>query len=274
MTLRHSDIVIIRGAGDLATGVIVRLVRSGYRVAALEVPHPTAIRRTVSLSEAVREGSAEVEGVRALLVQGALDVPAVCAEGAVPILVDPSCASLQALKPRALVDAILAKRNLGTELSMAPVVVALGPGFEAGVEAHAVVETNRGHDLGRVILLGRAEANTGVPGVVGGFGAERVYHAPDAGVLRVARGIGDSVAEGQTLFSVEKPGGGTEAVASRFSGIVRGMLPDGFPLQAGLKTADVDARARRENCFTVSDKSRSIGGGVLEALLRFGVRPL
>ncbi len=187
--------VLVRGAGDLATGTIVRLARAGFLVAALEMPLPSAVRRTISLSEAVYDGQAEVEGVAARLVADPDELRALIAPGIVPILADPDCSSLSVLQPLALVDAIVAKCNAGTRIDLAPIVVALGPGFAAGVDAHAVVETNRGHDLGRVIWTGWAEPDTGVPGSIGGFGAERVLRAPIAGKVRALRAIGDAVAQ-------------------------------------------------------------------------------
>jgi xanthine dehydrogenase accessory factor len=270
---REGGIVLVRGAGDLATGTIVRLSRSGFLVAALEIERPTAVRRKVALSEAVYEGEAEVEGVAARIVGDPRELLAVVAPGLVPVLADPDCSSLAELRPFALVDAIVAKRNLGTGIRMAPIVVALGPGFEAGIDAHAVVETNRGHDLGRVLWEGAAEPDTGVPGSVDGFGAERVLRAAAAGKVRALRAIGDFVEAGDPVFELELEGGERSVAASRIDGIVRGIVPDGFPAWAGLKVADVDPRARRENCFTVSDKARAVGGGALEAILALGGRP-
>jgi xanthine dehydrogenase accessory factor len=268
---RSERFILVRGAGDLATGTIVRLARSGFLVAALEMPLPSAVRRSTSLSEAVYDGEAEVEGVAARLVADAGELLGLMAPGIVPILADPDCSSLSALRPLALVDAIIAKRNAGTRIGMAPIVVALGPGFAAGIDAHAVVETNRGHDLGRVIWSGSAEPDTGVPGSIGGFGAERVLRAPISGRVRALRAIGDAVRAGDPV--VELRGEESRVAASRIDGIVRGIIRDGFFAAAGLKVADVDPRARRENCYTVSDKARAVAGGVLEAILALGGRP-
>lgn len=267
----RAGFVLVRGAGDLATGTIVRLSRAGFLVAALEMPLPSAVRRTIALSEAVYDGEAEVEGVAARLVADPDELRALVAPGMVPILADPDCASLSVLRPLALVDAIVAKRNAGTRIDMAPIVVALGPGFAAGVDAHAVVETNRGHDLGRVIWTGWAESDTGVPGSIGGFGAERVLRAPIAGRVRALRAIGDAVRAGDPV--VELQGEERRVAVSSIDGIVRGVVRDGFVAWAGLKIGDVDPRARRENCFTVSDKARAVAGGVLEAILALGGRP-
>jgi xanthine dehydrogenase accessory factor len=270
MGLVSGQLVVVRGAGDLATGTILRLVRAGFRVAALEQPMPSAIRRTVSLSEAMCEGGAQVEGLRSARVETLAEVKRLLEdfgpEGPVPVFADPGCSALRVLRPLALVDAILAKRNLGTRIDMAPVVVALGPGFEAGVDAHAVVETNRGHDLGRVLLTGHAEANTGVPGLVGGKGSERVIHSPIAGVAENIAAIGDLVQTGMPVLRVAGADG-EALLRAEIDGVLRGLIRPRFPVQAGMKVGDVDPRARREHCFTVSDKSRAIAGGVLEAIL-------
>ncbi len=259
MSLVGGSLVVVRGAGDLGTGCIVRLVRSGFRVVALETATPLAIRRTVSLSEAMYDGFATVEGVRAFRCQ---DLPAKWKAGEVPLLEDPECRVLGRLSPVALVDAIVAKKNLGTRIDMAPVVVALGPGFEAGRDVHAVIETNRGHDLGRVILSGGAEQNTGEPGLIAGQGARRVVHSPSAGVATPIRAIGDTVEAGEPLLSI-----GAVVVSAPIGGVVRGMIRPGLEVPAGFKIADVDPRFIRESCFSISDKARAIAGGVLEAIL-------
>jgi xanthine dehydrogenase accessory factor len=259
-------LVVVRGAGDIATGSIVRMRRAGFSVAALEVPAPSAIRRTVSLSEAVYDGEAEVEGVRAVLVPDAAALREVLSRGdAVPVLVDPAGASLPDLAPRVLLDAILAKRNLGTARGMAPLVLALGPGFTAGVDVDAVIETNRGHDLGRVLREGPAQADTGLPGLVGGQGEARVLRSPAEGPVEARVRIGDRVRAGDPLLSV----GGVD-VCSRLDGVVRGLIRPGFPAWKGLKVADVDPRGETGHCWTISDKARAVGGGVLEAILWLG----
>jgi xanthine dehydrogenase accessory factor len=269
------NLVVVRGAGDLATGCIVRLVRAGFRVAALESARPSSIRRTVCLSEAMYEGEAEVEGVRAVRLddpERLLDVLARSGPaGPVPILADPEGAVPARLRPLALVDAIVAKRNLGTRLGLAQVVVALGPGFEAGVDCHAVVETNRGHDLGRVLLHGRAEPDTGIPGLIAGLGRERVLHAPAAGVAENLRRIGDRVRAGEQVLALHSPEG-TAAVAAAIDGVLRGLIRDGYPVPRGMKIADVDPRCRPEHCFRISDKALAVAGGVLEAILMLAPR--
>jgi xanthine dehydrogenase accessory factor len=271
MSEAQEGIVLVRGGGDLASGTVLRLSRSGFLVAVLELEAPTAVRRSVSFCEAVYAGEARVEGLRAVLVADARELRLAARPGLVPVLVDPRCSILGELRPLALVDAILAKRNTGTHLGMAPIVLALGPGFAAGHDAHAVIETNRGHDLGRVIWEGPAAPDTGVPGLIGGYGIERVLRSPMAGVIRTLCEIGDTVRAGEPVFAVE--GEERIVVASRIDGVVRGLLRDGFPVPAGFKAADVDPRARREHCFSVSDKARAIGGGALEALLALGARP-
>lgn len=272
MKAQERTIVLFRGAGDLATGCILRLSAAGFLVAALEIGRPTAIRRGVALSECMYEGEVAVEGVVARRVASPEALVATVAPGLVPVLADPSCASLPAVAPLALVDAILAKRNLGTRRDMAPIVVALGPGFAAGVDAHAVVETNRGHNLGRVILAGEAEPDTGTPGIIGGFGAERVVKSPIAGIVEPQRAIGDIIEKGDPLLVV-RGSGDRVAVASMISGVVRGMIRQGTAVPAGFKIADIDPRATPEHCSSVSDKARAVGGGVLEAVMRFGGRP-
>jgi xanthine dehydrogenase accessory factor len=255
-------VVIVKGAGDLASGVIARLHRTGFLVIATELDQPTTVRRTVAFSEAVYAGEVEVEDIRARRLTAPGEVQQAWGDGVVPILIDPRWAIVQALRPAVVVDAIMAKRNLGTGLSDAEVVIGLGPGFTAGVDVHAVVETNRGHDLGRVLWQGSAEPDTGVPGLIGGHSVERILRAPVAGVLRDGKAIGDRVEAGEVVCSVE----GVPVRAS-ITGILRGILHPGLPVYPGMKIGDVDPRATRTHCFTISDKSLAIGGGVLEAVL-------
>ena len=255
--------VIVRGAGDIATGTILRLKRCGFSVAALECARPTAIRRTVSLCQAVYDGFATVEGVTARLTDRLPDAET----DWVPLIIDPAGDTIKTARPAAVVDAILSKRNLGTSIGMAPATVALGPGFTAGKDVRAVVETKRGHTLGRVIWSGAALPNTGVPGVVVGFGKERVIHAPVEGNIHIISDIGAKVERGDTIAAVSDT-----AVKAEISGIVRGMLPEGFCVHRGLKMADIDPREDAD-WRTVSDKALAVAGGVLEALLTMGVRP-
>jgi len=254
--------VVVKGGGDLGTGVAWRLHRCGFRVLVTETPQPTVIRRAVAFASAVYEGAATVDGITARLVEDDAGVVACWVAGEVPLLVDPEGAVIRRLRPDAVVDAILAKRNLGTHITDAPVVVALGPGFAAGVDCHAVVETNRGHNLGRVILEGSAEPNTGVPGIVGGEGARRVLRAPADGIFRGVRAIGDRVRAGEVVAYA-----GDEPIHARLDGVVRGLLHDGLRVRTGMKVGDVDPRGVVSHCFTISDKALAIGGGVVEAIL-------
>ena len=231
---------------------------------ALESARPSAIRRRVAFSEAVYDGAATVEGVTAVRIADIEQVGATLARGEVPLLVDPEGACIRRLKPSAVVDAILAKRNLGTSMDMAPLTVALGPGFEAGRDVHYVIETMRGHDLGRIIASGSAAPNTGVPGVIGGYGIERVIHAPAAGVFHMRRDIGSLVEPGEAVGSIATPEGEIP-VCAKIAGLLRGILRDGYPVSKGFKLADVDPRPEQlKNCTTISDKARCIAGSVLE----------
>ena len=255
-------LAVIKGAGDLASGVAVRLQRAGVRLVMTEIAKPTAIRRTVSFCRAVWEQTATVEDVTARLAADAADALTITRAGDIAVLVDPNADCVQALRPDAVIDAMLMKRNLNTSIHDAQAVIALGPGFTAGGDCHAVVETMRGHDLGRVLLAGAAAPNTGVPGVIGGFAQERILRAPADGVWQTALSIGDRVEAGDTVAHVAG-----EPVRTQLGGVVRGLLPDGTPVTRGMKSGDVDPRGIAEYCATVSDKARAIGGGVLEALL-------
>ena len=255
-------LVLIRGAGDLATGVALRLYRSGMQVVLTDLPQPLAIRRTVAFSEAIRLGTHTVEDVTARFAKDAAEALALLSDGVVPVLADPELRCLPEVRPDVVVDAILAKKNLGTRIDLAPVVVALGPGFTAGKDCHAVVETMRGHDLGRVIYKGSALPNTAVPGLIGGFAGERVLRAPADGVLCTTAEIGQRVEAGETVGTV-----GGVPMRATIAGVLRGLLPDGTPVKQGLKAGDVDPRGEAHYCRTVSDKASAVGGGVLEAIL-------
>ena len=254
--------IVIRGGGDIATGIALRLYRSGMEVILCEIPDPTAIRRTVCFSEAVRLGKYTVEGITARRATPA-EVPGLLAAGEIPVLVDPTGACIPALQPEGVVDAILAKKNLGTTMDMAPVVVAVGPGFTAGVDCHAVVETMRGHHLGRVIYAGSPQPNTNIPGLIGGFAGERVLRSPADGVFQGLRQIGDQVKAGDAVGVVA----GVPMCAT-IDGVLRGLLADGVPVHKGMKSGDVDPRCQSSYCQTASDKALAVGGGVLEALLK------
>lgn len=261
--------VLIKGAGELATGVAVRLLRAGFPVVMTEAAHPLAVRRTVAFAEAVALGEWTVEGVIARRARTVSEALAVAAAGAIPVLVDPGAACRTELAPWGVVDAIMAKRNLGTAITDAPAVVALGPGFTAGVDCHAVVETLRGHALGRVYYSGAALPDTGTPAERGGESVRRVVRAPAAGVFRERVRIGDRVEAGTVLGHVEPgpPGAPPVPVPAAIAGVVRGLLRDGTPVTPGLKVGDVDPEASPEWCFTVSDRALAVAGGVLEALL-------
>ena len=255
-------LVLIRGAGDIATGIALRLYRSGLRVVMTDLPRPTAIRRTVCFSQAIVLGETTVEGVRAVRADTASQALALLETGAVPVLPDPALTCLTSLRPDALVDAILAKKNLGTHIADAPVVVGVGPGFTAGTDCHAVVETMRGHTLGRVIYDGAALPNTNIPGLIGGYAGERVLRAPADGVFHQILNIGDEVKAGDIAGEVDG-----QPMRCTIGGVLRGLLADGTPVHKGMKSGDVDPRCRPEYCTTASDKALAVGGGVLEALL-------
>jgi xanthine dehydrogenase accessory factor len=255
-------LVVVKGGGDLATGVAHRLHRAGMKVVITELDQPTVIRRAVAFASAVFEGEVAVEGVVARRVEDAAQALALLPEGIVPVLVDPGASVVGELKPDVVVDAIIAKRNTGIKITDAPVVVALGPGFTAGLDAHAVIETNRGHDLGRIILAGQAAPDTGIPGPVMGYASERVVRAPGEGAFQGVKGIGDTVEAGDVVAHA-----GDQPVLAPISGVLRGLLADGLLVKEGMKVGDVDPRGVREHCFTISDKARALGGSVLEAVL-------
>ena len=323
--IKKNLLIICRGAGDLATGIIHRLHRAGHRVIALETDYPAAIRRQVSFCEAVYDGSAAVEGVTARLVpvltdakndteiateadaetdaeigteidtetySGINDTPAahiasekwdrsaieaVLEAGEVPLLIDPKGESIALLKPDVVVDAIIAKRNLGTTIDMAPLVIGVGPGFTAGSDVHLVIESMRGHNLARIITDGMAQPNTGVPGNIAGFTSERVIHAPAAGYIHDVRKIGDIVQKGDEIARIYPDKKSYDNALSEYvpvnatiTGIIRGLIREGYYFKKGFKIADIDPReSELTNCFTISDKARSIAGSVLEAVSAF-----
>ena len=303
--IKKNLLIICRGAGDLATGIIHRLHRAGHRVIALETDYPAAIRRQVSFCEAVYDGSAAVEGVTARLVPALADaetdtetysgindtpaahivsekwdssaIEAVLEAGEVPLLIDPKGESIALLKPDVVVDAIIAKKNLGTTIDMAPLVIGIGPGFTAGQDVHLVIESMRGHNLARIITDGMAQANTGVPGNIAGFTSERVIHAPAAGYIHDVRKIGDIVQKGDEIARIYPDKESYDNALSEYvpvnatiTGIIRGLIREGYYFRKGFKIADIDPRESEiTNCFTISDKARSIAGSVLEAVSAF-----
>lgn len=254
--------ILIRGAGDLASGIACRLHQCGFPLFMTDLPVPTAVRRTVAFSRAIYEGTATVEGSTARLCRTLAEGEAAAARGEIAVFADPEARVLRAWQPDAVVDAILAKRNLGTRLTDAPIVIGVGPGFTAGVDCHAVVETKRGHYLGRCLYEGSAIPNTGVPGDIGGYTTERILRAPCDGVFSPAVEIGTVVEAGAVCGTVDGV-----PMLSQIPGVVRGLLQEGVPVTRGMKSGDVDPRCRPEHCLTVSDKARAVGGGVLEALL-------
>ncbi len=257
------NLVIVRGGGDIATGTIHKLYRSGFPVVILEIENPSTIRRKVAFSEAMYENETIVEGVICKKANHMDDITSILSEGKIPIIKDENCDILKYMNPLALVDGILAKKNLGTKKTMAPITIALGPGFEAGVDVDVVIETQRGHDLGRILFDGFAQKNTGIPGIIGGYGKERVIHSPATGIIKNLSHISDTVMKGQAIAFI-----GDKKVEATIDGILRGIIKDGYPVVQGLKIADIDPRIEeKKNCFTISDKARCIGGSVLESIL-------
>ena len=255
-------LVLIRGAGDIATGIAMRLWRAGVQVVMTDLPQPTAIRRTVCFSQAIVLGETQVEDATARRAEDILQARRICAAGEISVLADPELQCREELRPDALVDAILAKRNLGTRITDAPVVVGVGPGFTAGEDCHAVVETMRGHYLGRVMYEGSAIPNTGIPGLIGGFAGERVLRAPADGVFHQILDIGAQVKMGDVAATVDG-----QSMVCTLDGVLRGILADGTPVHKGMKSGDIDPRCELRHCYCASDKALAVGGGVLEAIL-------
>jgi xanthine dehydrogenase accessory factor len=283
----EKPLALIRGGGDLGTGVALRLHRAGWRVFITELPQPLVIRRTVAFASAIYDGSIQVEGAIGERIAVAVEADRVWQADRLPVLVDPDRTATAPLHPIALIDAIMTKRNTGTQIDDAPIVIALGPGFTAGVDCHAVVETQRGHNLGRVYYQGSAAPNTGTPGTVGGQDALRAIRAPVAGIFYAQRQIGDRLKAGDVigrvitvdvsltdsaawrLASIDRDASQPLGIVikTKMEGVLRGILHDGLKVPAHTKIADVDPRGETDYCFTVSDKSWAVGGGALEAVL-------
>ncbi|WP_166484771.1 selenium-dependent molybdenum cofactor biosynthesis protein YqeB [Clostridium cuniculi] len=254
--------ILIKGAGDLATGIAYRLKKSGFDIVMTEIDKPTTVRRTVAFSQAVFDNEIVIEGIKGVKVNNINEIYKEINQGNIPIIIDEKAEIIKELRPDVVVDAIIAKKNLGTSIDDAPIVIGVGPGFEAKVDCHLVVETKRGHYLGKVIEEGSAIPNTGVPGNIGGYTKERIIRASSNGKIKPVVSIGDFVKKGDIVAYVD----GVEVLA-QIDGIVRGMLQEGIEVFKGMKSGDIDPRCEKDHCFTISDKARSIGGGVLEAIM-------
>lgn len=258
--METGKLAIVRGGGDLATGIIYRLWKVGFSVLSLEIPAPLVVRRTVSVASAVFDGEIVIEDMKAVRIGSLKDLT--YDRSRVSVLVDPEGRSISELRPGILVDAIMAKRNLGTKKDMAPVVIGIGPGFSAPEEVDAVIETKRGHYLGRVIRNGSAIPNTGVPGLIRGYTVERLLRSPGEGYVVPVKRIGDSVMPGDVVAHVEGI-----PVCSQIEGILRGLIHPSVVAAKGLKIGDIDPRGEREHCFSITDKALAIAGGVLEVIM-------
>lgn len=255
-------IVLIKGAGDLATGIAYRLKKSGFDIVMTEIDNPTTVRRTVAFSQAIFDNEIEIEGIKGIKVNNINEIHKEIKKGNIPIIIDKEANIIKKLKPKVVVDAIIAKKNLRTSINDAPIVIGVGPGFEAKKDCHLVIETKRGHYLGKVIEEGSAIPNTGIPGNIGGYTKERIIRASSNGKIRPVVKIGDYVKKGEVIAYID----GVEVVAE-IDGIVRGMLQEEIEVFKGMKSGDIDPRCEKDHCFTISDKARSIGGGVLEAIM-------
>lgn len=257
------NLIIVRGGGDLATGTIYKLIQCGYKVLVLEVANPSCIRRTVSFCEAIYDKEKTVEGVTCYYASTKEDALNLLNDNKLVLMIDPQGKMIPKFQPIAVVDAIIAKKNLGTNKNMAPITIALGPGFVVGKDCDAVIETKRGHQLGRVIYEGEAIKNTGIPGMIAGYGKERVIHAPVSGTIRHVKHLTDQVEKGEVICYIDDT-----PVEASLTGLLRGLIREGYQVPVGFKIADIDPRIDEyENCFTISDKARAIAGGVIEALL-------
>lgn len=261
-----NELIVVRGGGDIATGTIHRLVKCGYKVIVTEVENPSAIRRKVAFCEAVFDGEVFVDGVGCKKISSLEQAKEVFSENKAALIIDPQCKMIDEIKPDILIDGILAKKNLGTTKDMANMTIALGPGFCAGKDVDYVVETKRSHKLGSIIEQGYAIENTGIPGIIAGYGKERVIHSPATGIIKNINDISDIVKKGDIIAYVEET-----PVYATLDGVLRGMIRNGYYCNKGLKIADIDPRiSEQENCFSISDKARCIAGSVLELVVRYG----
>ena len=254
-------VVIVKGAGDLGTGAAYRLWRAGFRVLCIDLPQPLVIRRSVAFASAIYDARITVDGAQVERIMFVDEAVYTWQRNSIPMLADATGRALDVLHPAIFVDAVMAKHNTGTHMTDAPLVVALGPGFTVGTDCHAVVETQRGHNLGRVLYNGSASADTGVPGNIGGVDAQRVVRAPCAGQMYGRKAIGDMLKAGEIIAQIDNT-----IIYAPIDGVLRGMLHDGVSVHAGMKIADVDPRGEVSYCYSISDKALAIGGGVLEAV--------
>ncbi len=261
MAERTHPVVVVKGSGDLGTGAAYRLWRAGFHVLCTDLPQPLVIRRSVSFASALYDARITVDGAMAERIMYVDEAVYTWQRDGVPVIADADGRSIAALHPEIVVDVVMAKRNTGTTLSDAPLVIACGPGFTAGLDCHALIETQRGHNLGRVLHTGSAAADTGVPGTVGGADVQRVVRAPIAGMMYGRKAIGDVVKAGDILAQID-----TTIVRSPLGGVVRGLLHDGVRVVADMKIGDIDPRADISYCYSISDKALAVGGGVLEAV--------
>lgn len=256
------DLIIIRGGGDIATGSIQKLYRVGFKILILEIEKPSAIRRKVSFCEAIYDGESIIENIKCVYCKSMEEIENCWKNKVIPIVADPEGKYIEMLKPDIVIDAVLAKKNMGTSIDMAPGVIGLGPGFDAGKNCHIAIETMRGHNLGRLIFSGPTMANTGTPGIIKGVGKERVIYSENAGIIKNISEIGDIVEKDQVIAKI-----GENSVKATISGVLRGIIRDGYKVPEHFKIADIDPRKEEQgNSFTISDKARAVGGAVLEAV--------
>jgi len=257
-------VVLIKSGGEVASAVAHKLFRAHFRVCMTEIPHPVAVSRGAAFCEAIYDGEKEIEGVVAKLVGSTQDISPTWAKNKLPIMVDPQASIRNWLHPDVVIDAIMAKKNLGTNISDAPLVIGLGPGFSVGKDAHMVIETNNTENLGKVILSGEAEPDTGIPLSIGGLSQERVLHSPAKGLFHSVKEIGDLVSAGDTVAWV-----GNRPVKARIDGVLRALLRDGLEVDKQTKLGEVDPSGDKQACYTIRPRTRAIAGGVLEAIMMY-----